>query len=355
MKVGIDISQIVFAGTGVATYTRNLVENIVKQDQKNEYVLFGSSLRQQKILNDFLPNINHKIFPIPPTVMETIWNRFHILPVENLIGKVNVFHSSDWTESPSKAKKVTTVHDLIVYKFPKSSDPGIIAAQKRKLTWAKKEEAAFIAVSKATKKDIVEILGVPEEKITVIYEAARDIFKKSNKKNSDKPYILAVGTREPRKNLDRLVKAYESLNLKDVDLVIAGKFGWGPSTSLRIKSSVKVLGYIPPEKLVDLYSNALCFAYPSIYEGFGIPILEAFNCECPVITSDISSMPEVGGNAAIYADPLSVSDIAEKLRFVLELSQSKCKVLIQKGLDQAKKFSWEKAAQETIKIYESLV
>lgn len=353
MKVGIDISQIVF-GTGVSVYTSNLVTNLLNIDKINQYVFFGSSLRRQKEIQNFTKGFDCRTFPIPPTVLEIIWNQLHVVPTEWFVGITDVFHTSDWTEPPSKAKKVTTIHDLIVYKFPKSSHPSIIAAQKRKLEWVKKEEAAIIAVSQATKNDIVEILKIDEKKIRVIYEAASPIFTKSTKKYEGKPYILAVGTREPRKNLERLVKAFESLKLKDFDLVIAGKFGWGPSTTLRVKQSVKLLGYASQEQLVDLYSNALCFVYPSLYEGFGIPILEAFQCGCPVITSDISSMPEVGGRAAFYVDPLSISDIAEKIESVIGLTASKRKILIDRGFAQAQKFSWEKTAIETRDLYASL-
>ncbi len=339
MKIGIDISQIVYSGTGVATYTKNLVEKLLEIDKKNEYVLFGSSLRRRQ----------KGFWPFPPTFLDLLWNQLHILPVENLIGKIDVFHSSDWTQPPTKAKKVTTIHDMVVYKFPHASHKNIVSVQKRRLGWVKKECDVVIAVSESTKKDIVEILGIKEEKIKVVYEAARSFFKKSPKKYVGKPYILAVGTREPRKNLDRLVKAFKSLNLKDVDLLIAGKHGWGKDIQ-----GVKTLDYISPEGLVEFYSGAACFVYPSIYEGFGIPILEAFSCGCPVVTSNISSMPEVGGRAAIYADPLSISDIAEKIKYVLDLSSSKRKELTERGISQAEKFSWEKAAKETIKIYEEV-
>lgn len=350
MKVGIDISQIVFPGTGVATYTRNLVEKILEMDRKNEYVLFGSSLRQQSALNSFLPQANHVTIPFPPTALEFIWNRLHVMPTEMVCGKTKVFHTSDWTEPPSKAKKVTTIHDMVVFKFPGSSHSKIIAAQKRKLEWAKREEKMIIAVSASTKKDIVEILGFPEHKIKVIYEAS-SFQPPKQKYKPNKPYFLAVGTREPRKNLERLVLAYKKMKRKDVDLVIAGKYGWGSNKNIE---GVKVLGYVSDEKLAELYSGAAAFVYPSLYEGFGIPILEAFNCGCPVITSNLSSMPEVGDKAAIYVDPLSISDIAEKMDYVLELGNFKRKELIEKGIIQSQKFSWEKAASETIKVYEEL-
>lgn len=335
MKIGIDISQSVYEGTGVGNYTKNLVENLLAIDKSNEYVLFGSSLRRRQ----------KGFWPFPPTLLDLFWNQWHVLPIEKLIGKIDVFHTSDWTQPPAQAKKVTTVFDLVVYKYPETSHQKIIETQKRALEWAKKECRAFIAISNSTKKDMVEILKIPEEKIKVIYLAAgKDYLNYDGKKKyqSKKPYILTVGTIEPRKNLNRLAAAFDLLNLKDYDLVIAGKSGWG--------DQIKGLGYVPQEDMPSLYAGASLFVYPSLYEGFGVPILEAMTVGCPVATSNISSMPEVGGDAAVYFDPMSVEDIAEKMKWALEHTKS----LKDKSLMQAKNFSWEKTARETIEVYEEL-
>lgn len=366
MKIGIDISQIVYSGTGVATYTKNLVEKLVEVDKKNKYILFGSSLRQQKALKSFMPRTKHVVIPLPPTVLEPLWNRLHFLPIETFIGKTDVFHTSDWSEPPTKAPKVTTIHDLVVYKFPGSSHSRIIAAQKRKLEWVKREEKAIIAVSQSTKKDVMEVLGIPQERIKVVYEAADksfDIYEtKSEKERIEmeasvrekydlkKKFVLAVGTREPRRNLERLIKAFEKIKDRETELVIVGNRGWGKA----MKGDVRVLGYVSQEDLPLLYGCAQAFAHVSLYEGFGIPILEALKCGCPVVASNISSMPEVGGKAAIYTDPLSISDIAEKLEYLMNLTGSKRAELLKLGIAQAEKFSWEKAAKETIKIYEEV-
>ena len=320
MKVGIDISQIVYEGTGVGNYTKNLIEWLPKVDPRNNYIFFGSSLRRRQ----------KGFWPIPPTLLDILWNRLHIFPVENFIGKIDVFHSSDWTQPPTKAKKVTTIHDLVVYKYPESLHPQIVTVQRRRLELVKKECDLIIAISQNTKKDIIEILKIPEEKIRVIYEAANPIFKPVVKKT--KSYILGMGQLNSRKNIKRLKTAFHNLKLKDVELKIANN--------------------ISTENLVELYSNALCFVYPSLYEGFGLPVLEAMACGCPVITSNISSLPEVGGQAAIYVDPFSVDDIREKINYVLKANREK---LAKKGFEQVKKFSWEKTARETLKVYQSLL
>jgi len=165
MKIGIDISQIVYQGTGVANYTKNLVEKLLKIDKKNEYVLFFSSLRRKP---PKLPNL--RAFKIPPTLLDILWNRLHICPIEWFIGEVDVFFSSDWTQPPTvKAKKVTTIHDLSPWKYPKTFHPKIVKVHQRRMKWVKKECDLIICDSQATKKDVREILKIPERKLKVIY------------------------------------------------------------------------------------------------------------------------------------------------------------------------------------------
>ena len=357
MKIGIDVSQVAYPGTGSAIYTKNLVSNLLKIDNNNSYKLFAGSWRRGAAIRNIFPQT--RLWPLPPTALDLLWNRLGILNVENLIGPVDVFHSSDWTQAPTKAAKVTTIHDLVVYKYPETLHPQIVSVHKRRLARVKKECDVIIAVSQNTKKDIVEILGISENKIKVVYEAVGESFTKYKKTpHSGRPYILTVGTREPRKNLDRLVEAFSKIKNKDVELVIVGKYGWGTEISNKqstINNKIKLLGYVPQEKLLELYANAEAFVYPSLYEGFGIPVLEAMTVGCAVITSSISSMSEVGGKAAIYVTPTDINDMAQKIDWVLELSSSQRSDLISKGYQQAKKFSWEKAARETLKIYEEVV
>jgi len=171
MKIGIDISQTAYPGTGVANYTRNLVTALLRVDKKNEYVLFFSSLRKKcPLAVGGLANVTLKTFKFPPALLDLLWNRWHLLPIEWLIGKVDVFVSSDWLQPPTlEAKKVTTIHDLIVYKHPEGLAAKIIAVQKRKLAWVNKEADVVICDSQSTQKDVSEILGISEKKLRVIY------------------------------------------------------------------------------------------------------------------------------------------------------------------------------------------
>ncbi|MCJ7804906.1 glycosyltransferase family 4 protein, partial [Patescibacteria group bacterium] len=308
-----------------------------------------------------------KFFPIPPTLLEPLWNKWHWPSVERLIGSIDVFHSSDWTQPPSRAAKVTTIHDFGFLKYPETAHPKIKAVHQRRLDWVKKEADLVIAVSQSTQKDIIEILGIPEEKIKVVYEAAPEDLKavKDKKKiNQVKKkfkingnYLLSVATLEPRKNLKRIIESFKMLKAKDLKLVIVGKQGWDDSLpKLNFKrqtSNVVFTGYISEEDKITLYSGAVCFVFPSLYEGFGLPILEAMKCGCPVLTSNISSMPEVAGHAGLLVDPLDVEEITRGLGEIIN-NQEKREDLINKGFTQVKKFSWEKAAQETLKVYEQV-
>ena len=172
MRIGIDISQMAYEKTGVANYLVNLVENLLTIDKENEYVLFFSSLRRKWRLPDGVwrnRNIKLKTFRLPPSFLDFLWNRLHILPIEWLIGDLDIFITSDWVEPPvTKACKATILYDLIVYRFPEETDKRIVDAQRRKLKWVKKESAVIFCISEATKKDAREILGIEEKRLKVI-------------------------------------------------------------------------------------------------------------------------------------------------------------------------------------------
>lgn len=174
MKIGIDISQLAYPNTGVANYLSSLIAALIKSDSHNEYILFFSSLRgklsSSRVSGLTGSRVTLKEFKLPPSLLDLLWNRLHVLPIENLIGDVDVFITSDWTEPPAKrAKKLTILYDLIVYKSPEESDAKIIATQKRKLRWVKRESDMILCISEATKKDAEKILGVSPERLKVVY------------------------------------------------------------------------------------------------------------------------------------------------------------------------------------------
>lgn len=172
MRIGIDISQIAYEKTGVSDYLKNLIQTLIKLDRKNEYVLFFSSLRKGVPKLSLGSNTKIKKFRLPLTVLDFLWNKMHILRIERLIGKVDVFITSDWTEPPAKTKKSTIIYDLSVYKTPQEMAKKIVDVQKRKLEWVKKESDIVFCISESTKKDALEILGIAENKLRVIYPGA---------------------------------------------------------------------------------------------------------------------------------------------------------------------------------------
>lgn len=341
IRVGMDISQLAHNG-GVATYTRNLTDSLSKLPEL-DMVYFFSSLR--KTYQGNLKNV--KSFRLPPLLFEMLFNRWRNVSIEKFIGQMDVFHSSDWIQPPSKAKKITTYHDVVPLKYPEWSHPKVVAVHKRRLKLVEEEIDCVIAVSESTKKDLLEITKIPEDKITVIYEGSTisgsirlqgDVWEAKKQKFKEKyglpeKFVLAIGGVGERRNLRRIKEA-----CKDCNLVISGQ----------------TLPWLGIDELELLYNSAEVLLYCSLYEGFGIPILDAFSVGLPVITSNVSSMPEMGGDAALYVDPHSVEDIREKLDLMMNDKKLR-EGFVKKGFKRVKQFSWEKAAEETTQVYQRLM
>ena len=335
IRVGMDISQIAHPG-GVANYTLNLSKHLL-ENKELDMIFFYSSLR--KPYRGKLKKV--KSFRLPPTLFEVLFNKVRNVSIERFIGAVDIFHSSDWAQPAAKAKKITTYHDLTPLKYPQWSHPKIVAVNKARLKLVESEVDMVIAVSESTKKDLLEVSNIPENKIVVIYEGVNEIFKPQSsvevenfrkKMNLPDKFILSIGGVGERRNLKAVKEA-----TKGYHLVITGQ----------------TIPWLPDEDLPLLYASAEVLLYPSFYEGFGLPILEAMAIGTPVITSNVSAMPEVGGDAAIYVNPKNINDIKEKLEKVMKDEKLKSS-MIQKGFIQAKKFSWQKCAQQTAQVYKQL-
>lgn len=376
MIIGIDVSSIAYQ-TGVSNYTLNLIKNLVSIDKKNHYKLLFSSLRLpvpkqiSQLKSQYNVSVYH--FRFPPTFLQILWNQLHIVPIEFLIGKCDIFHTSDWTQPPTlTAKTITTIHDLTPFLFPQWHHPKVIKAHANKMYWAAKKCSKFICVSQNTKSDLTKLFPkIDQSKITVIYEAAENKYKKfhqlslkiqqekisaTKKQYQLDEFILAQGTREPRKNLDRLIKAFLQFKKENpkskTQLAITGKYGWGKDITTN-NSDIKILGFIPEKDLVGLHTAALCLIYPSLYEGFGLPIIKSFQVGVPVITSNNSSLAEISKNSAILVDPTSVEDIKKAIAKIISSPKLR-RTLSQKGLKTAQKFSWTQTAQQTLEVYKSL-
>jgi len=225
----------------------------------------------------------------------------------------------------------------------------------------------IITISQSSKNDIIKAYGVKPEKIAVVYPGIKALDEQKENGIADmeklgitKNYILFVGTLQPRKNIERLIEAFSRLERQDLDLIIIGKKGWmfesilNAPKKFEVSDRVKFLHDVTDDDLPSYYKNAEMFVLPSLYEGFGLPVLEAMSYGCPVITSNTSSLPEAGGDAALYIDPKNVSDITEKMKKLLD-DENLRKDLIVRGKKQVEKFSWEKSAKETLEVLEGVV
>lgn len=333
-----DISQIAFKG-GVPTYTKMLSEQLDKSNQL-DMIYFFSSLRKSYQGN--LKNV--KQFRIPPTILQILFNQLRVVSIENFIGEVDIFHSSDWTQPPTKAKKVTTYHDVIPLKYPQWSHPKIVEVHKKRLQIVEKEIDQVIAVSNTTKQDLLEVSNIPEEKIIVIYEGVSlDFFNKyseealfefKKKYNLPEKFVLSIGGIGERRNLKRVKEAAEGYQL-----IITGEN----------------IPHILDEEMPLLYSSAKVLLYPSFYEGFGLPILEAMACGTPVITSNLGAMSEIAGKGnALLVNPNDIKEIKSNLKTLMEDDQMH-QDISGKGILHASKFKWENCASETIDVYRSLM
>ena len=352
MKIAIDISPVLY-GTGVSVYTKNLVENLLRIDKENMYVLFGGSLRRGKELLKYAErltgNFSIKVNKVSPTFADILWNRLHVYKLEKLTGSVDIYHSSDWAQAPSDAFKVTTVHDLFPLKHPDMVDPKIASVQKARMKWVTREVERVIAPSNATGDDLLN-LGVSKKKIFVIPEACSEYyFEKPNafeleqvkKRYQLDKYIICVGIGH-RKNTMRILEAVKQIGDSEMQIVLVGRNQEGLDLG-----NALVTGFVDDKTLRALYRGAKLLVYPSLYEGFGLPILQAFACGCPVVTSNISSMPEVAGDAAVLVDPYNVDDIAKGIVYSIKQADE----LRKKGKDQALTFSWSQTAQKTLELY----
>lgn len=368
MKIAIDISQTIYKGTGVARYTHELIKALISLKEIHELLLFGFALRgwpelKKQIYSLPRESVREKLFFLPPTLLTIIWNQLHTFPVDLLIGKVDLLHTSDWLEPPAKIPKVTTIHDLIILKYPEFFPHSLVANHKNKLRWVVKESAKIITDSQSSKKDILSFLKVPENKIEVIYPGVSSQFRPQDEKTINKvkekyhlagSYLLAVSKLEPRKNTRPLITAFTSL-IKEtkLTLVIVGTKGWNQESAIVNHPQIKLLGYVDDYDLPALYSGSDCFIYPSSYEGFGFPVLEALSCGATVVTTKTASIPEIAADLVTYADPRSPANLISAIKKGLQTRKSKSELETQ--LAWTKKFTWELTAQKTLNVYREVL
>lgn len=367
MKIGIIVDSLNDNFAGISNYTYNLVENLSKLDTNNNNAF--QLINYEK--NQHFSQLKTIEINNPFKVLKTYgWYPYLIRKLKKF--DLDIVHNPSQIPTYVKAKQkyILTVHDLTPFIVPSESKFGRPTIYKILFPRTLKNADKIIADSYNTKKDLINYFKIPDDKIRVIYLAANEKFKPlgnheiyafKDKYSLNFPFILYVGTLEGRKNIPHLIKSFCELRkkYKDIKLVIAGKKGWkyknifSTIDELNLNKEIIFTGYVPEEDLPGLYNAATLFVYPSLYEGFGLPPLEAMACGTPVITSNSSSLPEIVGNAGIIVDPFNIKELADSMHKVLTNSALKID-LSKKGLERAKMFCWEKCARETFELYEEV-
>ena len=365
MAIGIDI-RVLARGTrtGVEEYTINLLSHLLSLEPEINFSLFYNAYQKVNLDYDWLGlnNVQLKDFRIPNRIFFALARYLEEPKIDKLLEGVDIYFNPHFFVAPltRKCKKVITFHDLSFERHPEFFSW-------RKKFWQKflmdarqeaKKADRIIAVSESTKSDLINLYGIDSGRIKVIHSGVGEQFRPiKSVKGLDLPekFILYFGTIEPRKNLIGLIKAFELLKDRDCKLVIAGTKGWLYQdifkTAKRSKRGRDIIftGFVKEQDKPFLYNLAQTFIYPSFFEGFGFPPLEAMACGIPTIVSANSSLPEVVGDAALMINPKNIDEMAWALEESLSNNQLRER-LIKKGLEQAEKFSWQKCAQETLEV-----
>jgi len=365
LRFGIDVTALPPQPFGAANYIINLVQALLRVDTTNEYVIFAKP-RHASLFDATLAQIVLSAFDSP--LLRIVWEQT-ALPILARQHRLDVLHSPHYTMPLAKpCRSVVTIHDLTFFLYPQMHLLYKRLFFRTMMRLATYHADALIAISHSTRADMLKILHASPDKIQVIHYGLASHFQPvSDTRVLDAfcqqyhlphPFILYVGNFEPRKNLPILVRAFARLVHNGVphSLVLAGTRGWNDNAiftvieELGLKARILFPGYIPQSELPILYSAADLFVYPSLYEGFGLPVLEAMACGVPVITSAVSSMPEVTGDAGILIAPGDVDALASAMLRVLT-DRALHATLVARGVARARMFSWERTAQATLDVY----
>ena len=362
MRIGVDVRSLSEPIAGIGRYTLSLLEEMTT-NSPHEWILYSHKPVLNGEWNQFNVTVRNLNLPRWIKGVYIIWLQF-VLPFWLKQDRIELF----WTPAhrlpkymPSSIVKVVTIHDL-VWKFaPETMKPLGRVLDSHLMPYAIKHADSIVASSISTANDIFDESPKAKDKTTVVYLGNSMAIKKKPELVATKEnYLLFVGTLEPRKNLRRLLEAYsllsESIRNKHYLMIVGGK-GWGTGNlellieQLNIQKFVKVLGYLSNQELENIYNNAYLFVMPSLYEGFGLPLLEAMSFGVPVVTSNNSSMPEVVGDTAVLVDPKSIISIKCGIEEVLSDFNYRQK-LSRATLERSKLFSWDKASKQTIEVFE---
>jgi glycosyltransferase involved in cell wall biosynthesis len=353
VRIVIDVTPLSHPRTGIGNYMLGMLGGLAEAaGGRHELVHFAPTgprnVARVRAALDGIPGKRRLIVVPPPSnVWRKLWSRTQRFPVERLAGTLDVFHFSDWMYPPQRSGlRTTTIHDLLPLHHPEWVDPRTRALHVPKYHHAAETCDVIFANSKFTAEDVATRLGFPRERLVVAYPGIHRRFTRDGPAaDLGWPYLFTAATIEPRKNLDTLLEAFALLRTDrpELQLAVAGQ---GPA--LR-GEGVRALGYVPDEELAALYRGAKAFAFPSLFEGFGIPIVEAMASGVPAVVSSHPSMDEASGDAAVRVDPRSPEAIAAGIERALIERES----LVRRGLEHTRRFTWRACGEAHLRAFAS--
>jgi glycosyltransferase involved in cell wall biosynthesis len=352
VRIVVDVSPLSHPRTGVGNYIRGSLIGLAEAGGHDIVAFAPVSARGRRAIEAALEGVDvERALPIVPAAhaLRTAWSRAGRLPAERVVGAFDVFHFSDWMyPAQRRGVRSTMIHDLVPIHFPEW-----VHARTRRMHGAKYRHASagcdvVMVNSGFTGDDVAATLGVPPERIHVAHPGVDAAFEPLGERlDLGRPYALTVATLEPRKNLATLVDAYRRLD-GELSLAVAGAAGWGEQPALD-RAGVVRLGYTPPDELPSLYRGASVVVYPSLYEGFGMPVVEAMACGVPVVASSHPSLDEACGDAAVRVDPRDPDALAGGIRTALAQSEE----LKARGLEHARSFTWLENGRAHLRAWEA--
>ncbi|MGB0387139.1 MAG: glycosyltransferase family 4 protein [Ardenticatenaceae bacterium] len=382
-KIAVDGTAALAQGGGIGRFTHGLIQGLASVDHETQYTICYAKDATKIPPFDLPANFRWQRLGLTQKQAIWLWHRLHLpLPIDLWLGRPTLYHSPDYTLPPlARARGIVTIHDLSFETLPEVHEPKLRRYLQSAVPYSIKRATHVFADSESTRQDIIDYYNTEPAKITVVYPGVEPRFRpfKANLPadgaalhqvrstyDLERPFILIVGTLEPRKNMATLIRAfarYRRQGKNELQLVIAGGGGWLSEretlqklvVELALTDDVYFTGFVPDEQLPALINLAQAMVYPSLYEGFGLPVLEALACGVPVITARNSSLTEAGGHAAHYIDNARDADaLAHALTDVLH-DQAKRQHMIAKGLDHAKKFTWESTGRQVVGLYKQVL
>lgn len=363
MRITIDATPALLRSAGVKSYLYHWIRHL-----RNVSASYGATVHAFPSLDEALFSdigLNHESSPVGFAGTAARLALVHSLRVlgtpllDRSISDADIFHASNLVRcAPRRAKLTATIHDLTSWMMPGMHAAANIQADRAFAETILSRADALIAVSENTRQDAIRMLGVSPEKITTIHSGVAPEYFDARPEPRERPYVLFVGTIEPRKNLDTLLDAWKKMHpetRREFDLVVAGPKGWGPeATFARVRAESTYLGYIPEARMPGLFAGATLFVYPSFYEGFGFPVVQALAARVPVVTSNTSCLPEVARDGAVFADPKSPDELAAAIERLLKSPSERAK-LVGYGRASAERFRWEKCADHSMAFFQRVI